>query len=99
MNTADEFDIRWRCIEKCKDFFENVLGVSKVEFEKVVGKSETYFKLEIFVKDHKLNIYIYYDGAEFIIDDDYNPRFEMVDYNSEEELIEAFLAELKGQFQ
>lgn len=91
----DEFDIREKCIEKCLSFFKSVPETGEIKFEKVVGKSETYYKSIIEYRGHTIEIYIYNDGAELEVDNDYNPRFEWYDGITEDELIDSFISALE----
>jgi hypothetical protein len=66
-------------------------------FEKIELRKESYLRSTIIGVRHTLEIFIYADGADFVIDDRKRWRgFEKEDYRSEDSLIDSFVSELKA---
>jgi hypothetical protein len=83
-----------RCIERCKHFLKSSFD-KEIEFEKVIGKTEIYYKAAIAVSHHKVDIYIYEDEAGFMVDEKDWTICEIQDYSTEEALIESFISKLE----
>jgi hypothetical protein len=89
MNLNNDFDIREKCINRLNILFDELI-LNQPEINKIIGENETYYKAEVFKGTHKIEIYVYYDGAEFTIDKRSNRQFEMADYDSENQRTEEF---------
>ena len=60
----------------------------------VTGKKQAYISAE--VEDTLIKIWIYKDGAEFTDSESIDNRYEEIDYESLDQLIEIFVHDLKN---
>ena len=84
-----------RCLEECKNIFRQIAAPRYGDFEKIVGKRETYFKATAEGPNHALEVYVYQDEAGYMLDGKRWTIFEKPDYRSENKLLEAFLKSLR----
>ncbi|HBH61356.1 MAG TPA: hypothetical protein DDX85_06390 [Nitrospiraceae bacterium] len=90
----NSMDFSRKCIERCRRLLKEALG-KETEFEKVIGKSETYDKATIDVSHYKVDIYVYEDEAGFMVDGKDWTICEVQDYSTAEELMESFISKLE----
>jgi|GEM_PF-4089996 len=95
-NNEDDFDIRAKCIEKCKDMLDTIDKITEVNFKQVEGKKEIYYVSELNLNGHIMKIYVYNDGADYSVDGQDGPMFEMAAYNTEDDLINSFISKLES---
>ena len=86
-----------RCLEECRTLFRQIPAPRYGDFEKIVGKAETYFKATADGPHHALEVYVYEDEAGYMLDGKRWTIFEKPDYRSQKELMEAFLKSLRGK--
>jgi|SRR5215470_156176 len=86
-----------RCLEECRNIFTQISALRYRDFEKIVGKRETYFKATAEGPNHALEIYVYQDEAGYMLDGKRWTIFEKPDYRSESELLGAFLNGLRDK--
>ena len=84
-----------RALEECRNIFRQIPVLRYGDFEKIVGKRETYFKATAEGPNHGLEVYVYEDEAGYMLDGKRWTIFEKPDYRSENELLEAFLKRLR----
>jgi len=84
-----------RCLGECRNIFRQIRVLRYGDFEKIVGKTETYFKATAEGPNHALEVYVYQDEAGYMLDGKRWTIFEKPDYRSENELLEAFLKSLR----
>jgi hypothetical protein len=84
-----------RCLEECREIFRQIPVLRYGDFEKIVGKTGTYFKATAEGPGHALEVYVYQDEAGYMLDGKRWTIFEKPDYRSENELLEAFLKGLR----
>ena len=84
-----------QCLKGCRDVFRQISVLRYGDFEKIAGKTETYFKATAEGRDHALEIYVYQDEAGYMLDGKRWTIFERPDYGSGNELLEAFLKSLR----
>ncbi len=84
------------CIDSCKIYLRDFLGLPDIEFKEIVGKRESYYKLDLEHGSHKFEIYVYTDEAGFMIDGHNWIICERPDYSNDEELINSFIIKLKN---
>jgi len=84
-----------RCLEECRNILRQIPVLRSGDFEKIVGKAETYFKATAEGPGHSLEVYVYQDEAGYMLDGKRWTIFEKPDYRSENELREAFLKSLR----
>jgi len=84
-----------RCLEECGNIFRPIPVLRYGDFEKIVGKTETYFRATVEGPNHALEVYVYQDEAGYMLDGKRWTIFEKPDYRSENELLEAFLKSLR----
>jgi hypothetical protein len=84
-----------RCLEECRNLFRLIPALRYGDFEKIVGKAETYFKATADGPHHLLEVYVYEDEAGYMLDGKQWTIFEGTDYRSQNELLETFLKSLR----
>jgi hypothetical protein len=84
-----------RCLERCRAFLRDDLGLPQVTFKEIIGKHETYYKYDFSNAGQKIELYVYYDEAGFMIDGHDWTICERPDYPHDERLIDSFIEKLK----
>jgi hypothetical protein len=77
-----------QCINRC-----NSIRSINFKFKEIVGDTETYYLSETEIGKHNVVMYIYVDEAEFKLDEKWY-IFEKPDYDSENDLLNAFIDKL-----
>jgi len=89
-----------KCINRCKEFLKYFLGLDNVIFDEVAGKRESYCMTTINSAGHKIEIYVYSNEAGFYIADSREWWIcEEPDYDTDDELIQDFIAMLSREFE